>query len=80
MIDHCCSGTGNKRQKSAGGPIDVDSDDILIDIDVLDILVTSANTSCKDMNRDINKFFRETTSKTGNDGKVHKFRKCTCFR
>ena len=56
----------------------MDSDDILIDIDVLDISVTSANTNRKDANRDLNEFFGETTSETGNDGKARKFRKCTC--
>ena len=69
---------GNK--KSAADLIEVDSDDILVYINVLDISVTSVKASHQDRNHNLNKFFGETTSETGIDGKVHKFQKCTCCR
>jgi hypothetical protein len=69
---------GNKQQKSAVDLIDMDSDDVLVDINVLNISVISVKASHKDGNRDLDRFLGETITETGNDGKVRKFRKCTC--
>jgi len=56
----------------------VDSDDVLIDIDVLDIPITSTKAGYKDGNCNVDEFFGETMSETGNDGKVRKFRNGKC--
>ena len=62
--------TSQKQPKLVTNLTEVDSDDVLIDIDVLDIPITSTKAGHKDGNHNVDEFFGETMSETGNDRKV----------
>jgi hypothetical protein len=69
-----------KRHKSTTDPTEVDSDGILVDIDVIDVNAITMKMSRKDSNRDLDQFFTEVVSTPGIDGKVRKVRTCKLCR
>ena len=62
IINCCVQSSGKKRQKSASDPTAVDSDDVLVDIEILDISVKSAKKNHKDGNCNLDEFFSKITS------------------